>query len=113
METCLTLTWYDDFSKLAAGVVNNMANIKSSEKSAIKNVQQRLINRSRMSTVRTYIKKLEEAIKSGTAELIRASFIEAQSEIARGVTKGVLKKNTASRTISRMNAKCKAAVAGK
>lgn len=87
-----------------------MANIKSSEKSAKMDLIRRARNRSRVSAIRTYIKKLESAISSGVAADIQVAFVKAQSQIAKGVTTGVFKKNKASRTISRLNARCKSVV---
>lgn len=56
----------------------------------------------RRSRVRTYIRKVEEAIKSGDRDAAAAAFRAAQPEIMRGAVKGVLHKNTASRKVSRL-----------
>ena len=66
------------------------------------------INRSRRSRIRTYIKRVETAIRSGKKADAQAALIEAQPEIMRGVNKRILHKNTASRKISRLNARVRA-----
>lgn len=87
-----------------------MANIKSSEKSARRDLERRAYNRAVMSSIRTGIKKLEESISQKSFDEIKTSFKEIQSSIWKGVTKGVVKKGTASRKVSRLNAKCKAVI---
>ena len=84
-----------------------MANHKSSKKRIIRNANRAEINKSRLSRIRTYIKKVEAAITSGSQETAQAALREAQPEIMRGVSKGVLHKNTASRKISRLAARVK------
>ena len=54
--------------------------------------------------MRTYVRKVEEAIASGDKEAASAALKAAQPEIMRSVTKGVLKKNTAARKVSRLSA---------
>ncbi|MGF1561443.1 MAG: 30S ribosomal protein S20 [Geminicoccaceae bacterium] len=65
-------------------------------------------NRDRRSRIRNYVKKVELALASGDGEAAVAAFRAAQPEIAKGVSKGVLKKNTASRKISRLAQRVKA-----
>ena len=65
------------------------------------------VNAARVGRIRTFIKKVETAIAGGDKTAARAAFGEAQPEIMRGVTKGVLHKNTASRKIARLNARIK------
>ena len=84
-----------------------MANHKSSKKRIIRNANRAEINKSRLSRIRTYIKKVEAAITSGSQETAQAALREAQPEIMRGVSKGVLHKNTASRKMSRLAARVK------
>ena len=84
-----------------------MANHKSSKKRIIRNANRAEINKSRLSRIRTYIKKVDAAITSGSQETAQAALREAQPEIMRGVSKGVLHKNTASRKISRLAARVK------
>ncbi|HEX2529203.1 MAG TPA: 30S ribosomal protein S20 [Geminicoccus sp.] len=59
-------------------------------------------NRARTSRIKTFMKKVEVAVAKGDATAAAAAFREAQPEIARGVTKGVLHRNTAARRISRL-----------
>jgi len=79
--------------------------------SAIKRVRRNKrredVNAARVGRIRTYIKKVETAIAGGDKTAARAALTEAQPEIMRGVTKGVLHKNTASRKISRLSARIK------
>jgi small subunit ribosomal protein S20 len=63
------------------------------------------INRARTSRIRTFIKKVELAVANGDAEAAQNALRLAQPEIRRGVNKGVLKLNTASRQISRLSKK--------
>lgn len=88
-----------------------MANHKSSKKRIIRNANRAVINGARMSRIRTFVKKVEMAIDSGDADAARAALRAAQPELQRGVSRGVLHKNTASRKISRLNARVKALAA--
>jgi small subunit ribosomal protein S20 len=84
-----------------------MANHKSSKKRIIRNANRAVINGARMSRIRTFVKKVELAIESGDAVAARDALRSAQPELQRGVTRGVLHKNTASRKVSRLNAQVK------
>ena len=84
-----------------------MANHSSAKKAIRQTVKQTLINKNRVSRIRTYVKKVLIAINSGSKDLANAAFIDAQSEIMKGVTKKVLKLNNASRKISRLCLKIK------
>jgi len=64
-------------------------------------------NRARRSRLRTYVKAVETAIEAGDKEVIGTAFTKAMSELHRGVTKGVVKKETASRKIARLSARIK------
>jgi small subunit ribosomal protein S20 len=79
-----------------------MANTPQARKRIRRNENRALINGNRLSRIRTFIKKVESAIeggdKSGAAEALAA----AQPEMARGVARGVLHKNTISRKLSRL-----------
>jgi small subunit ribosomal protein S20 len=88
-----------------------MANHKSSKKRIIRNANRALINGARISRIRTFVKKVENAIASGDATAARDALRVAQPELQRGVSRGVLHKNTASRKISRLAAKVKALAA--
>ena len=81
-----------------------MAHSRSARKRVRTAVRRTEINRARRSRVRTYIKKVEAAVAAGDQSAARAALVEAQPEIMRGVTKGTMHKNTASRKISRLNA---------
>ncbi len=78
---------------------------------AIKRVKQTRrrteVNRARRSRIRTFLKSVEEAISSGDKQAAASALTAAQPEIMRGVTRGVLHKNTASRKISRLSARIK------
>ena len=84
-----------------------MANHKSAKKRIRRNLARAEINKSRISRIRTFIKKVESAIGSGDAEEATNALKQAQPEIMRGVSKGILHKNTASRKISRLAASVK------
>ena len=84
-----------------------MANHKSAKKRIIRNANRAEINKSRISRIRTFIKKVETAISSGDKAAAQTALQEAQPEIMRGVTKGVLHRNTASRKVSRLAARVK------
>ena len=88
-----------------------MANHKSSKKRIIRNANRAVINGARMSRIRTFVKKVEMAIASGDVDAARAALRAAQPEMQRGVSRGVPHKNTASRKISRLNARVKALAA--
>jgi len=85
-----------------------MANIKSAKKRIRQTVRRTEVNRARMSRVRTFVRKVEAAIASGDKNAAREALKQAQPEIMRGVTKGVLHRNTASRRLSRLSARIKA-----
>ena len=85
-----------------------MANHSSTEKAIRKIAKKSAINRNRRTRIRTYVKKSLLAIESGSKEDAGKIFISTQSEIMRGVSKGLIKKNTASRKISRLAKKLKA-----
>ncbi|WP_316355035.1 30S ribosomal protein S20 [Candidatus Trichorickettsia mobilis] len=84
-----------------------MANHSSAKKALRQTIKKTLINKSRISRIRTYIKKVSQAIAAGSQQEARDALIIAQSEVMRGVTKRVLKLNTASRKISRLAQKLK------
>ncbi len=82
-----------------------MANHKSAEKRLRQTVKRTAINHARIMRVRTFVKKVELAIVAGNKELAQAAFREAQPEMQRGVTKGVLHRNTVARKLSRLSAR--------
>jgi len=87
-----------------------MANTAQSKKRARQADARYAVNKARRSRIRTFLRKVEEAIASGNGDAAAAALKAAQPELARGVTKGVLHKNTVSRKISRLAARVKAVV---
>lgn len=85
-----------------------MANSPQSKKRARQLVRRTTVNKARRSRIRTYLRKVEEAIASGDKNAASAALQAAQPELMRGVTKGVLHKNTAARKMSRLSARVKA-----
>ena len=85
-----------------------MANTLQSKKRIRRNERRAEINKSRVSRIRTSIRKVEEAIAAGDKAVAGEALKAAQPEIMRGVTKGVLHKNTASRKVSRLAKSVKA-----
>jgi small subunit ribosomal protein S20 len=84
-----------------------MANTPGAKK-AIRKIERRTeVNTARRSRVRTFVRKLEEALAKGDAAAAKLAFIEAQSELMRAVGKGVMHKNTGSRKVSRLAARVK------
>lgn len=85
-----------------------MANTPSAKK-RVRQIERRTeVNTARRSRIKTYVRKVEEAIASGDSDAAKAAFKAAQPEIMRGATKGVTHRNTASRKISRLAARVKA-----
>ena len=84
-----------------------MANNPGAKK-AIRKIEARTeVNRNRRSRVRTFLRRFEEAITAGDAKAATTAFGEAQSEVMRAVSKGVIHKNTGSRKVSRLAARLK------
>jgi small subunit ribosomal protein S20 len=87
-----------------------MANTAQSKKRARQADARYAVNKARRSRIRTFLRKVEEAIASGNSEAATAALKAAQPELARGVTKGVLHKNTVARKMSRLASRVKAVV---
>lgn len=85
-----------------------MANSRQAKKRARQNRRRSQINGARVSRIRTFVKKVETAIESGDEAVAREALRVAQPEIMRGVNKGLLKRNTASRRVSRLSRRVKA-----
>lgn len=84
-----------------------MANTPGAKK-AVRKIERRTeVNKARRSRVRTFLRRFEEAVAAGDAALAKTTFVEAQSELMRAVTKGVVHKNTGSRKVSRLAAQLK------
>ena len=84
-----------------------MANHKSSKKRILRNNKRNEVNSNRISRIRTYIKKVETEINSENKDNANEAFKLAMPEIQRGVSKGLMHKNTASRKLSRLSNKIK------
>lgn len=84
-----------------------MANTPQSKKRARQGEKRYAVNKARRSRIRTYLRKVEEAIASGDKDAATAALKAAQPELMRGVTKGVFHKNTASRKMSRLASRVK------
>ena len=82
-----------------------MANTPQARKRIRRNNRRALINQSRVSRIRSFIKAVEKAIASGDKNGAEAALKAAQPEVMRGVSKGVLHKNTVARKLSRLNAR--------
>ncbi|RAP41647.1 30S ribosomal protein S20 [Rhodovulum viride] len=85
-----------------------MANSPQAKKRARQNERRYAVNKARRSRIRTYLRKVEEAIASGDQEAAAVALRQAQPELMRGVTKGVVHKNTAARKMSRLASRVKA-----
>jgi len=84
-----------------------MANTSSAKKAARQALRRAEVNKNRKSRVRTYVRKVEEAIASGDSAAAQAALKSAQPELMRAAQKGVLHKRTASNQISRLAARVK------
>mgnify|MGYP005717858347 FL=1 len=84
-----------------------MANTPQSKKRARQNERKLEVNKARRSRIRTFLKKVEEAITSGDKSAANTALKSAQPELMRGVTKGVYKKHTAARKMSRLSSRVK------
>ena len=85
-----------------------MANSPQAKKRARQNEKRFAVNKARRSRIRTFLRKVEEAIESGDKEASVAALRAMQPELMRGVSKGVFHKNTAARKMSRLSARVKA-----
>jgi small subunit ribosomal protein S20 len=80
-----------------------MANTPQAKKRIRRNANRETINHSRISRIRTFIKSIESAIAAGKKKDAAEALKMAQPEIARGVARGVIHKNTAARKFSRLS----------
>ena len=80
-----------------------MANSPQAKKRVRQTARRTAVNKARRSRIRTFIRKVEEAIAAGDQTAARDALQAAQPEIMRGANKRVLHKNTASRKVSRLN----------
>ena len=79
-----------------------MANTPQARKRIRRNDSRALINGNRLSRIRTFVKKVESALDGGDKTAAVEALAAAQPELARGVARGVMHKNTASRKLSRL-----------
>ncbi len=84
-----------------------MANTSSAKKRIRRDQRRTEVNRARRGRIRTFVRRVESAIESNDKEAAQVAFVAAEPEIMRGVTKGVLHRNTASRKVSRLAARIK------
>jgi small subunit ribosomal protein S20 len=85
-----------------------MPHHKSAEKRLRQTEKRTTVNGARLSRVRTYVKKVEVAIETGDKTAAQSAFQEAQPELHRATTKGVMHRNTVARKLSRMAARINA-----
>ncbi len=85
-----------------------MANHASAKQRIRRNERRYEINGARIGRIRTFVKKIETAIESGDKTAARDALKSAQPEMHRGVSAGVLHRNTVARRLSRLNARIKA-----
>jgi small subunit ribosomal protein S20 len=84
-----------------------MANIKSAKKRILQTRKKTEFNRFVKSRVRTKIKKIFSLIKSKNKDEAKVNFLSFESDVSKAMSKGVFKKNTASRLVSRLSKKVK------
>ena len=84
-----------------------MANTSSAKKAVRQIARRTEVNKARRTRMRTFIRRVEEAVAGGDQQVAGEALKAAQPVIMRAVTKGILKKNTASRKISRLAASVK------
>lgn len=79
-----------------------MANTPQARKRIRRNARRDVVNTNRISRIRTFVKQAEAALEAGDKDAAKAAMARVQPELARGVAKGVVHKNTASRKYSRL-----------
>jgi small subunit ribosomal protein S20 len=79
-----------------------MANTRSAKKATRVSSRRALINKNRLSRVRSAVREVESALESGNREAAETAFRNVQPELVRGAQKGILHKKAASRKISRL-----------
>ena len=87
-----------------------MANSAQAKKRARQIERRTEVNKARRSRIRTYLKKVDEALESGDKGIAQQALKVVQPELMRGVSKGIMHKNTASRKMSRLSSRVKALV---
>lgn len=89
-------------------VKDDMANTTSAKKMVRKIARRTAVNKARRSRMRTYLRKVEEAIASGSKQAADDAFKAAQPELHRAVSKGIVHKATVARKLSRLSSRIKA-----
>lgn len=79
-----------------------MANTAQAKKRIRQNERRAAVNKSRLSRIRTFVRKVEEAIEGGEKDAAASALKAAQPEIMRGAAKGIFHKKNASRKVSRL-----------
>ncbi|MFO1037428.1 MAG: 30S ribosomal protein S20 [Geminicoccaceae bacterium] len=85
-----------------------MAHHRSAKKRIRQTAKRTALNRSRTSRIKTFVRKVEEAVAQGNYDTARSAFAAAEPELRKGVSKGVLHLNTVSRKLSRLAQRVKA-----
>jgi small subunit ribosomal protein S20 len=85
-----------------------MANTAQSKKRVRQTARRTEVNRDRRSNMRSFVRKVEEAIESGNSAEALSAFREVEPKLMRSAQKGLLHANTASRKVSRLSARIKA-----
>ena len=83
-----------------------MANIKSAKKRVLQNQRRSEINKLKLSRIKTSIKSFKLSLVNKT-DNSKKKFLELESELSKAAAKGFMKKNTASRVISKLSKKLK------
>ena len=84
-----------------------MANSSQAKKRGRQIERSTEVNKARRSRIRTFLKKVDEALETGEEKLALDALKNAQPELMRGVSKGIMHKNTAARKMSRLSARVK------
>jgi len=79
-----------------------MANTPQAKKRILRNAKRTAVNGARIGRIRTFVKQVEAALAAGNKDEAKAALARMQPEMARGVARGVMHKNTASRKLSRL-----------
>ena len=79
-----------------------------SAKKRIRQAERRTVqNKARTSRIRTFVRKVEDAVRSGDKKAAEAAYKAMMPELHKGVSKGLLHRNTAARKLSRLSARIK------
>jgi small subunit ribosomal protein S20 len=84
-----------------------MANTEQSKKRVRQTERRTEVNKARRSRIRTFLRKVEEALAAGNGEAAKTALLAAQPELDRGVSKGIMHKNTVARKLSRLTSRVK------